>query len=367
MCFNSGNCQDAYYCEDSRALTDCTDCAFCEDCELSYECVDCNNCYGSIYSQDCTNCNDICFSYGLRRCQNCFGCVGLRDSQYFIFNESHSKEDYEKIVKGLAGQEEAVFERLEALQKKTPRMFVHQYDTTNCTGDYVYHSKNCHMCFDTRHTEDSGYITQANLDMGTRDSYDCGPIPTGMDLCYDIAYAHFLFNCKHLYWCGNLKDCQYCANCFESENLFGCHYLKGKQEGFWILNKQVSENFYREAVKKIRELLKEKGIYTLHDLLNKDLSVGKVEIEDDVVNRDCVVCGDKFELVSAEIKFYREKDIVFPVYCPNCRAKQRKGLRNERKMHKRVCDGCEKSLITTYPADSKHIVYCLDCYWQNIN
>lgn len=187
MCFNSGNCRNAYYCEDSRTLTDCTDCAFSENCVLSYECTDCNDCYNCDYCQDCNNCRDIHHSYDLRRCKNCAGCVGLRDKEYFIYNEQYSKKEYEKILATFTIDQK----KFEELKQKTPRMFVHQFDTQNCTGDYISHSKNCHMCFDTRHTEDSGYITQANLDMGTRDSWDCGPIPTGMDLCYDVAYSLF--------------------------------------------------------------------------------------------------------------------------------------------------------------------------------
>jgi hypothetical protein len=369
MCFNSGNCQDAYYCEDSRALTDCVDLAFCEGCELCYECVDCDSCYGSNFCQDCHNSNDIYFSYDLRRCKDCIGCVGLRDKQYFIFNKSYSREDYERIFNDFDFDNDEVIAKiegeLEKLKKKVPRMYAHQLDTTKCTGDYVYHSKNCHMCFDTRHTEDSGYITQANLDMGTKDSWDCGPIPTGMDLCYDIAYAHYLFNCKHLYFCGNLKESQWAVNCMESENLFGCHYMKDKQNGFYILNQKVEEDFYNEMTAKINKMLTEKGIYTIYDLLHKDLSKGKVEISDDQFQRECVLCEGEFELIPTEVEFYKEKDIIFPVYCPSCRADQRINLRNERKMYKRKCDACKNTLITTFPEDSKHIVYCLDCWYKH--
>lgn len=371
MCFNSGNCRNAYYCEDSRALTDCIDCAFCEKCELVYECADCNNCYNSNYCQDCTNCNDVNFSYDLRRCNNCIGCVGLRDKNYCIFNEQYKKEDYEKTLKHFDISDDKIIktinQKVEKLKLKIPRMFVHQFDTTNCTGDYIYHSKNCHMCFDTRHTEDSGYITQANLDMGTKDSWDCGPIPTGMDLCYDASYSHYLFNCNHLYWCGNLKDSEYCTNCFEGEHLFGCNYMQNKQKSFYILNQEVDENYYGKTTQEIKKLLLEKGIYTLYDLIYEDLSDGsKVEIEDDRLNRKCTICGEKFELIKKEIEFYKKRKIVFPVYCPLCRSNQRINLRNERKMYKRKCDSCKNSLISTYPLDSKYIVYCLNCYWKHI-
>lgn len=368
MCFNSGNCRDAYYCEDSRALTDCTDCTFCENCELSYECVDCNNCYGCRYCQDCVHCDNVYFSYDLRRCKNCFGCSSLRDREYYIFNKPYTEDSYkQELQKLIFLDNETIFSKLEEIKKINPRMFVHQYDSMNCTGDYIYHSKNCHMCFDTRHTEDSGYIYQANLDMGTKDSFDCGPIPTGMDLCYDVAYSHYLFNCKHLYWCGNLKDSQYCTNCFESENLFGCNYLKNKEKGFWILNQKVDQEIYKKFISETKKKLKKRGIYTLYDLLNKDLSMSYPEVSDSETDRCCQICNEEFNLIPSEIEFYKKMDISFPVYCPDCRATQRFKLRNERKMYKRKCDSCSSPLITTYPVDSKYIVYCLDCYWKNIN
>ncbi|MBN1258136.1 hypothetical protein JXA05_00040 [Candidatus Peregrinibacteria bacterium] len=370
MCFNSGNCREAYYCEDSRELKDCVDCAFCEACELCYECVDCNNCYGSNYCQDCVNSEDVHFSYDLKRCRHCIGCVGLRDKEYYLFNKSCTPEEFKQALSTLDISNplivEKVDKKVEELKRKVPRMYVHQFDTENCTGDYITHSKNCHRCFDTRHTEDSGYIYQANLDKGTNDSWDCGPIPTGMDLCYDIAYSHYLFNCKHLYWCGNLKDCQYCTNCFESENLFGCHYIQRKQKGFYILNQQVEEDYYRKTTRAITDLLRRKRIYTLHDLLNKDLSAPTPEISDSQLERKCVLCGEVFELTENERKFYKEMDILYPIYCPECRAMQRFRLRNERKMYKRTCGSCKNTLITTYPPESPFIVYCLDCYWKHM-
>ncbi|MFH1012840.1 MAG: hypothetical protein V1760_03790 [Candidatus Peregrinibacteria bacterium] len=371
MCFNSGNCRDAYFCEDSRALKNSVDCAFCENCELCYECVDCNNCYDSNYCQDCVNSTDIHFSYDLRRCQHCIGCVGLRDKEYYIFNKPHNKEEYQEALKTLDISNPAIidklFERLETLKKEVPRMYIHQFDTENCSGDYIYHSKNCYRCFDTRHTEDSGYIMQANLDMGTRDSWDCGPIPTGMDLCYDVAYSHYLFNCKHLYWCGNLKDSQYCTSCFESKNLFGCQYLKNKDDGYYILNQKVGEDYYRNMTKQIKRELQKNDIYTFYDLIHKPLGEPSVKAPDTQLKRQCSLCQADFQLADMEIEFYKAHDIHYPIYCPECRSNQRYQLRNDRTVYKRTCDSCHGTLITTYPANSPYKVYCLDCYWKHFD
>jgi len=375
MSFNSGDCRNAYYCEDSRKLTDSTDCAFCENCQLCYECADCDTCYNSNFCQDCTNCQDINFSYDLRRCKDCFGCCTLRDKQYCIFNEQFSKNEYEKKMKmfdysNVAGIK-FIWQKLEDFKKKNPRMNIHEHDTTNCTGDYIYHSKNCHMCFDTRHSEDSGYIYQANLDQGTKDSWDCGPIPTVMDLCYDVAYVDYLFKCKHVYWASRLKDSEWCVNCIEGENLFGCVYLRNRHDGFYILNEKVGEAEYMQRTAEIKKMLYENEIYTLYDLISKDF---KQEQEDKKKRlglgekkvRNCFICNDEFEIISAEIEFYKKYDIEWPVYCPECRSKQRYALRNERKMYKRACDKCKNTLISTFPNDSKFVVYCLRCWHENL-
>ena len=370
MCFNSGNCQDAYYCEDSRALKDCSDCSFCESCELCYECVDCDACYNCNYCQDCSNCSDLNFCFGLKRCKNCFGCVDLRDKEYCIFNQQYTKEDY---VKTLAEfdmsndvMKEAAWAKVEKLKLETPRMFTHQLDVQKCTGDYVYHSKNCHMCFDTRHTEDSGYITQANLDMGTRDSWDCGPIPTGMDLCYDVSYVHFSFDCKHLYWCGNLKNCNWCTCCMESSNLFGCSFLKNKEDGYYILNQKVDKQVFDELVPQIEKELESQGIFDLYDLFYKPLNEPKAVVDNVNRSRECFLCKSSFELCDEEIEFYKEHDINWPVYCFNCRADRRFRNRPCRKLYKRDCDACKNKIISTIDVDSGYIVYCLECWMQEL-
>lgn len=370
MCFNSGNCRDAYYCEDSKALKDCVDCAHCEGCELCYECVDCDNCYNSSYSQDCTNCDGIKFSYDLRRCTNCFGCTGLRDQEYNIFNKKYDKESYEALIAtfDLSNPKtiEDISSKLEELKRKTPRMFIHQFDTTECTGDYVYHSKNCHRCFDTRHSEDSGYILQANLDTGTRDSWDCGPVPTNVELSYDIAYCDNIFNGQHLYWCGRLKDSEYNINCFDGENFFGCHFMKNKFHKYYILNEEVTREHYKKIIPEIKNMLLEKGIYSLYDLLNKDISKSELTQNQNEKDRICTICRQPFMLIDNEISFYEDRKIPFPIYCPDCRMDQRINLRNPRKMYRRTCDSCKQTIFSAHPPQSPHVVYCLDCYWKHI-
>jgi hypothetical protein len=42
--------------------------------------------------------SNIQYSDNLNACSNCFGCVGLKNKEYFIFNKQYSKEEYEGLI-----------------------------------------------------------------------------------------------------------------------------------------------------------------------------------------------------------------------------------------------------------------------------
>ncbi|OGC82170.1 MAG: hypothetical protein A2V81_01575 [Candidatus Abawacabacteria bacterium RBG_16_42_10] len=55
-----------------------------------YHCLFCNNCWGSN--------SDMMLSDLCQYCKNCFGCVGLKNRAYCVFNAQYTKEEYEKLV-----------------------------------------------------------------------------------------------------------------------------------------------------------------------------------------------------------------------------------------------------------------------------
>lgn len=103
-----------------KNCTDCYDCNGSEDClhvQLGVEvtdCVDCSNMYikpelsyqtlGTIGTHNCHFCLYVFHSSDLWYCEqcynssNCFGCVGLRNKKYHIFNRPFSPEEYDKKV-----------------------------------------------------------------------------------------------------------------------------------------------------------------------------------------------------------------------------------------------------------------------------
>ncbi len=80
----------------------------------------------------------------------------------------------------------------------------------------------------------------------------------------------------------------------------------------------------------------------------------------------CAQCTKQFLIIEQEQEFYKKKGLPWPVSCPECRQKRRLSLRNERKLYKRACDKCSKSMITTYRDDSPYTVYCQECFWKHI-
>lgn len=53
--------------------------------------------YYVIFSFSVSHCKFVEYSAYLQNCQNCFGCCGLVDKQYCIFNKQYSKEEYEML------------------------------------------------------------------------------------------------------------------------------------------------------------------------------------------------------------------------------------------------------------------------------
>ncbi len=86
------------------------------------------------------------------------------------------------------------------------------------------------------------------------------------------------------------------------------------------------------------------------------------------INRTCqeAQCGKNFTVIPQEMKFYDDKKLPLPNYCPACRHKQRMALRTERTLYKRNCDKCQQSMLSVFPQDSQYKIYCQKCFWENI-
>ncbi|NOS68218.1 MAG: hypothetical protein HOO67_07740 [Candidatus Peribacteraceae bacterium] len=52
-----------------------------------------------------------------------------------------------------------------------------------------------------------------------------------------------------------------------------------------------------------------------------------------------------------------------PTHCPDCRMQRRMAFRNEHTLHRRNCDLCKKSMVSSYSPDKPYTVYCTECWW----
>ncbi len=89
----------------------------------------------------------------------------------------------------------------------------------------------------------------------------------------------------------------------------------------------------------------------------------------------CKNCKKDFIIAPDDVTFYERMGVPTPTQCPQCRLIRRLARRNERSFHRRVCEKCDKQIISVFAADpperlasssragSGIHVYCQSCWW----
>lgn len=121
---NCQNCEGTNH-QNSKNLRACVSCTDCEDCvygyqmDATYSSIDCNQmgydrcelCYnvcghnGVFHGFCCDSCwhsSDIFYCNLCFSSKNLFGCIGLRQNEYCIFNKQYTKDEYEKLAAKIA-------------------------------------------------------------------------------------------------------------------------------------------------------------------------------------------------------------------------------------------------------------------------
>lgn len=402
-CVRNESCLYGHIVWDSE---DCLDCLYCSRCQHVAHSIDCLDCYNVVYAQDCNNCSDSSYLYYCEWCKDCFGCVGLKNKQYCIFNEQYSKADYQKKLLELqllnSQEVQARFEEVKLKNNIVP--YIAGFQIEGCSGDYIYESKNCIYCFDTKSSEDSKYLFTSFKQLN---SYDISFTWAPSQLCYEaltIAQSHntrfsqMVFDCSEVFY----SEC-----CYNSSYLFGCVGLRDAQ--YCIFNRQYSQQEYEKLVPKIIEKMKEdwewweffpssmspfwynettaQAYFPLEKSeaeaarfrwskyeapfpkAEKVIPASKLpenisDIPDDILNWAivCEVTWKPFRIVSHELKFYRKHNLPVPKKHPDQRHADRMSMKNPRKLLERNCDSCGIDINTTCTPESQKLVYCDTCY-----
>lgn len=158
----------------------------------------------------------------------------------------------------------------------------------------VYNCKNLFYCFDTYSTTDSFYLFDCFM------CANCGDCDYGVEseLCYESVDPFKAFNCDFVEYCANIRDSAYSYNCFNCHDIFGCVNLKNKE--FCIFNRQLTEEEYKEKVKKFKSLPSEKILAVVDDLKKRFPLTQTIEGHNDNTtfgnyihyNKNCYLCFD---------------------------------------------------------------------------
>jgi len=431
--FNSDYDENCLYSEEVEHSKDCFDTTMIEGTQLAYESLNCAKCYQIYYSVDCENSHDIWFSKNLAGCSNCFGCVNLRNQQYYIFNEKFSKEDYQKKIKDLKLDSYLAVQdfKKKAVEfwLKFPNKYMHGVKNLNSNGDYISNSKYVKNSFIATDSEYCKYCMWLILG-GNKDCYDFTQFGEKGQRVYEALICGRDINniIGSIMIVGGGRDIAYSISCRGSNNnLFGCVNVRNKQ--YCILNKQYSEEEYNELAPKIIEHMnampyvdKKGRTYKYGDFLpteisqfsynetsaqeffpltkkeaeaqgyswkepkeknykitikSKDLPDSILDVKENITSQ-IIECGHKgecneqcataFRVIPQEVEFYKSQNLPLPRLCPNCRHYQRIQNRNPVKLWHRKCmkEGCVNEFETSYSPDRKEIVYCEQCYQQEV-
>jgi hypothetical protein len=368
--------------------------------ELCYETINCNKCYSTFYSVDCESCSDVWFSKNCTGCLNCFGCVNLKNKNYYIFNEPYSKEEYEQKIKEFLPLSNDKISHYISLcleiAKKHPQKYIHGWRNVDSSGDYLNDTKNAKHCFTGFNIEDSKFCSFVTGKM--TDVYDFVNFGENSSLmyevlqggdqtsnirmsqwaitnCHDIDYSFFCTSCKDLFGCVGLKKRQYC--------IFNKQYTK--EEYFKLRNEIISNmndhpyvdkkgNIYKygeffpieispspynettaqeffpitkdDALKQGYKWKDKEGRNYILDIKNKDIPNYINEVDSTMVGKiiECEhkgncnhQCTEAFKIIETEFQFYQKINLPIPKLCPNCRHYRRLEQRNPLKLWHRSC------------------------------
>lgn len=84
-----------------------------------------------------------------------------------------------------------------------------------------------------------------------------------------------------------------------------------------------------------------------------------------MINRNCRISGESFEITSEDEEFYKQLDVPLPTLCPNERQRRRLAWRNERTLYYRNCDATGKRILSIHSEGRPFPVYENDYWWSD--
>ena len=92
------------------------------------------------------------------------------------------------------------------------------------------------------------------------------------------------------------------------------------------------------------------------------------DVKEDILKAiiKCTDCGKNYQIIPAELTFLRQFKLSVPRQCPLCRDRARIKSLNSMVIYNRNCAKCDRPIETSYSPDRPEIVYCEQCYQQEV-
>ena len=248
MCSSIIDDENVYFSDFIFHCLDCIDCFSCERMELCNSCIFSEDCYNGDWLKLCFNLTNAMLFIDCKGGSKLLGCVGLRNASNRILNKEVTPEEYEKTRHRLLTDSKFRQEfqkKVEALRLTIPVPHLWEIGSENCTGNYLFHSKNVHNGYNAKHFEDCCYAYEGHRNTDCMDLMRSGDGELLYDCCNVIdlkmsAFCNLTYQCDHLLYCDN---CHGCSDCF------GCFGLKKAK--YCIFNTQFTKEEYEALVPKI--------------------------------------------------------------------------------------------------------------------
>jgi len=424
------DCMYSHGMSDCRNCVDVSHLSKCETCYDSFwltsgtkniGCNNCESCFNLWFSKNCVGCSDCLGCVGLRNKQYHIWNQPYSKEEYQAKLSDLKLGSYEGYQKTKVQAQE--------FWLKFPNKFLEGTHNTNVSGNYVSHSKNTKNSFLVREGENVKFCQYLQEGKNEKDCYDWSVWGDNGQMMYEchgcgIGVQNVRFS---LFIQENVHDVEYSMICSNgSSNLFGCVGLRKKQ--YCILNKQYTKEEYEAMVDKIRKQMdsmpytdKTGRIYKYGEFFPIEISPVRynesmaqeyfplsknevtsqgykwydaeernykptVKAEDlpndikdvpDSITSEIIACEhagkncdqlcvSAFKITTDELNFYRKLGVPLSRLCHNCRTFERLKQRTGLKLYPRNCAKCDKEIETAYRPDQPEIVYCEQCYQQEV-
>ncbi|MBI2889101.1 MAG: hypothetical protein HYY10_04220 [Candidatus Liptonbacteria bacterium] len=418
---------DVYIVDNSEL---CYDCSYCTKCYRLLMSRNCEACSESAFLYNCRNCSSCFGCANLRSKQYCFFNEQLTKEEYERRVRSADIGSF-RALQGVARRfHNCVYlkaiHKYADIMNCTNATGDHIRNARNCRDCFDIGGDDTEHC---RFVNWSGFKTKDLYDTGPGAGWNSEMLYEGLDLNDSSRLVGCVtnYNCQDMWYCVNCHNSSDCFGCYglrskqhcilnkqyseeeykallssAKEHMEKMPYIdaQGRRYGLgeffppeiqpFAYNETIAQEYFpltKEVATRQGHRWREQDArhYTV-TLHARDVPDHIKDVSDDILREiiECEhagacleQCTTAFKIIPGELQLYRRLGIPLPHLCPNCRHYQRLAQRNSLKLWHRQCmcnkshrehsGQCLNEFETSYAPERPEIVYCEQCYQQEIS